>query len=156
MDLILAGIESFARRLAIASRIPTPRAHPVYECLVTVSNELKNKGGIAEEGSVGRFAATWVLRVVSCESERGSAISVWAGVSPVVRPVVILRAGVIEAFPCFRGAGKWVVPSAPSARFRSQLLPRALPRATAGAANNIFGPARGFFVPFNAPLLGLV
>ena len=55
--------------LAIASQVPTPSTHPVNEYLDPVSNELKNKVGIAGEDSFGVFAATRVLRVAVGGSE---------------------------------------------------------------------------------------
>ena len=63
------------------------------ECLVPVSNELKNKGGIAGEDSFGVFAATRVLRVAVGGSERGSALSVWTGVPAVGTVAVSLVPG---------------------------------------------------------------
>ena len=79
--------------LAIASQVPTPRTHLVNECLVPVSNELKSKGGIAGEDSLGAFAATRVLRVAIGGSERGSAVSNRTGVPAVGTVAVCLVPG---------------------------------------------------------------
>ena len=88
--------------LAIASQVPTPRTHPVNECLVPVSNELKNKGGIAGEDSFGVFAATRVLRVAVGGSERGSALSDWTGVPAVGTVAVSLVPGGARISACPR------------------------------------------------------
>src|SRR5271157_1802022 len=85
--------------LAIASQVPTPRTHLVNECLVPVSNELKNKGGIAGEDSFGVFAATRVLRVAVGGSETGSALSVWTGVPAKGTVAVSLVPGRGHAYP---------------------------------------------------------
>ena len=63
------------------------------ECLVTVSNDLRNNGGIAGEDSRGVFPATCVLRVTLGASETGSVLSDWTGALAVGAVAVNLGPG---------------------------------------------------------------